>query len=532
MSTVFYLNIFRFLIVFGACFECAVCDSSRDAPKVSIKSVDVRRTQVWGPGLRPDTIVLPVRYFFIQAHDGHGYRFNESLPHRFDIEVEGRSAQGSCRVYLEQLDRRDGSYIIRYKVPYTCHDVRIHIRYRGEHVADSPYAVARPIYSDKCKCPMASVDEWLQANECPDTYQQIENDLRPFKAVDFNAIRAKMLDKFNHPGSISICNYVIKANRIYRKCYGQHVGFNMFSDAILSALVRRVQLPNTEFFVNLGDWPLMKKGGVSRTHGPYPMFSWCGSDDTFDIVMPTYDLTESTLDAMHRVTLDILSVQRVKTLWSEKSSKAFWRGRDSRRERLDLVDIARAHPDLFNVSLTNFFFFRAEESTYGPKVPHMPFFDFFEVFGIPISESPLHQCINDNHYKFEIQFQHKYQINIDGTVAAYRFPYLLAGNSLVFKQESPFYEHFYKQLVPMKHYIPVKRDLSDLVDRIKWARKNEAKALEMVDEARKFVNENLLPTHIFCYHVKLLQVSEAIKRGKLFIPIESNLYISGMGQKC
>lgn len=106
-----------------------------------------------------------------------------------------------------------------------------------------------------------------------------------------------------------------------------------------------------------------------------------------------------------------------------------------------------------------------------------------------------------------MRFQYKYQINIDGTVAAYRFPYLLGGNSLVFKQDSSFYEHFYKQLEPMKHYIPVKRDLSDLVERIKWALNNDATALKIVHEAQKFVNENLLPTHIFCYHVKLLQVS-------------------------
>lgn len=181
------------------------------------------------------------------------------------------------------------------------------------------------------------------------------------------------------PGSISLCHYVIKNNEIYRKCYGQYTGFKMFSDALLEALVRLVQLPDVEFIVNLGDWPLVKKGGVSRTHGPYPIFSWCGSDDTFDIVMPTYDLTESTLEAMHRVTIDILSVQRLRTPWDEKEPIAFWRGRDSRRERLTLVDISRNHPNLFNVSLTNFFFFRDEEAKYGPKVPHMSFFEFFDV---------------------------------------------------------------------------------------------------------------------------------------------------------
>lgn len=76
----------------------------------------------------------------------------------------------------------------------------------------------------------------------------------------------------------------------------------------------------------------------------------------------------------------MLSVQgNIDLTWQEKIPKAFWRGRDSSRERLKLVDIAREYPDLFNVSLTNFFFFRNEEEKYGPKEKHISFFKFFDV---------------------------------------------------------------------------------------------------------------------------------------------------------
>jgi hypothetical protein len=81
-----------------------------------------------------------------------------------------------------------------------------------------------------------------------------------------------------------------------------------------------------------------------------------------------------------RVMLDMLSVQGyIEKKWEKKIEKAFWRGRDSRRERLKLIDIAREHPDIFNVSLTNFFFFRDEEKYYGPKESHISFFKFFDV---------------------------------------------------------------------------------------------------------------------------------------------------------
>lgn len=52
--------------------------------------------------------------------------------------------------------------------------------------------------------------------------------------------------------------------------------------------------------MNLGDWPLVQKTTVPRPEQPLPMFSWCASDDSYDIVMPTYDITESTLETMGR----------------------------------------------------------------------------------------------------------------------------------------------------------------------------------------------------------------------------------------
>ena len=71
------------------------------------------------------------------------------------------------------------------------------------------------------------------------------------------------------------------------------------------------------------------------------------------------------------------------------------------------------------------------------------------------------QYINSNSV-----LQYKYQVSLDGTVAAYRFPYLLGGSGVVLKQDSPYYEHFYNQLKPYVHYLPFKRDLSDLVDKV------------------------------------------------------------------
>ena len=57
----------------------------------------------------------------------------------------------------------------------------------------------------------------------------------------------------------------------------------------------QVHIPDVEFVVNLGDWPVEAKSMKGK---PFPIVSWCGSNETHDIIIPTYDLTTSTLGAM------------------------------------------------------------------------------------------------------------------------------------------------------------------------------------------------------------------------------------------
>ena len=55
-----------------------------------------------------------------------------------------------------------------------------------------------------------------------------------------------------------------------------------------------------EFFANLGDWPLEK-----NLNDPLPIISWCGSEESADIIWPTYDLTQSIMEALGRYKLSV-----------------------------------------------------------------------------------------------------------------------------------------------------------------------------------------------------------------------------------
>lgn len=72
---------------------------------------------------------------------------------------------------------------------------------------------------------------------------------------------------------------------------------------------------------------------------------------------------------------------------------------------------------------------------------------------------------------------------------------------------SDYYEHFYSDLRPGVHYIPFKSDLSDLIERIEWAKRHDGEARQIGANGRRYASEHLLPKDIICYHAVLFKVS-------------------------
>ncbi len=93
---------------------------------------------------------------------------------------------------------------------------------------------------------------------------------------------------------------------------------------------------------------------------------------------------------------------------------------------------------------------------------------------------------------------------IDGNSLADRFPLQLASNSVIFKQDSPHIEFWYDDLIPGRHFIPFKRDLSDLEDKLHTVLGNDTLMLEIVRAANEFALRRLNPDSIKCYWAQLL----------------------------
>ncbi|KAF6029841.1 KDELC1 [Bugula neritina] len=476
------MNTLLLVLVFGQTCSVSVAAESRTHSHTSKEyqyKYDHLKTKIWGPGLNSKA-QLPSSYFYVELYLSNGTRYPTSAGPLEVLLTPGDG--GKFRGRSSVIDRKDGSYIVNYRPVMPVRDLSISVLLDGQHLGQSPFLLPGWIYQENCNCPSDDTNAWLKALQCPESFDMLDEDLRPFSDLDMRKVEADVYKRWpKRQGSGALMHYIVKDNRVYRKEVGTICGFKMFSDAILLSLARKVKLPDVEFFINLGDWPLVKKSSTS----PLPIFSWCGSDSTSDIILPTYDVTDSTLKSLSQVSLDMFTVQGTDSPnWSQKIPKALFRGRDSRKERLELVKLARRgnNSQLIDAGITAFFFFPKDEQLTSERIN---FFDFFK---------------------------YKYQLNIDGTVAAYRFPYLMAADSLVLKQDSEYYEFFYKELQPWKHYVPVKRDLSDVVQQVKWAIDHDEEAEEIARNGRTRTRELVTPANIYCYYYKaFLKLSSLIK---------------------
>uniref|UniRef100_A0A8C8S7Z0 Protein O-glucosyltransferase 3 n=1 Tax=Pelusios castaneus TaxID=367368 RepID=A0A8C8S7Z0_9SAUR len=434
------------------------------------------RSLVWGPGLEAE-LTMPVRYFYIQAVSAAGQNFTRSPPGRtqFKVVIKALSPKEVIRIYIPKpMDRNDGSFLIQYRMYGSVNEgLKIEVFYGDEHVAQSPYILKGPVYHEYCECPEDS-QTWQNILSCPSQEPQVTKDFTSFPTIDLQQMLHEVPTRFGQTRG-AIVHYTVLNNHIYRRSLGKYTDFKMFSDEMLLSLARKVRLPDVEFYLNVGDWPVEHRT-VDDTPGPIPVISWCGSMDSRDIVLPTYDITHSTLETLRGVTNDLLSIQgNTGPFWHNKTEQAFFRGRDSREERLQLVQLSKENPELLDAGITGYFFFRDKEKELG-KAQLTGFFDFFK---------------------------YKYQVNVDGTVAAYRFPYLMLGDSLVLKQTSQYYEHFYSELKAWKHYVPIKRSLEDLLEKIKWAKVNDEEARRIAKEGQLLARELLQPHRLYCYYHKV-----------------------------
>ena len=123
--------------------------------------------------------------------------------------------------------------------------------------------------------------------------------------------------------------------------------------------------------------------------------------------------------------------------------------------------------------------------------------------------------INIKDFKFETgksnfmdlkeQSKHKYILNIDGHVKAFRLGNELRMGSVILLVDSPYTLWFQDKLKEYEHYVPVNDDLSNLKDRLQWCLDNDDKCKEIANNAKKFYDKHSSREGTYNYFNNLIQ---------------------------
>lgn len=121
----------------------------------------------------------------------HSFYRNATVKEDLKILIQGNNNNNyPCRIRTNLLDKKDGTYIFRYKLYEGCNDLQISILYKNVHALNSPYKFDR-VLSDECNCPI-NIDSWLEKLECK-LSNRVVKDIKEFVNVNWDILRDKVI---------------------------------------------------------------------------------------------------------------------------------------------------------------------------------------------------------------------------------------------------------------------------------------------------------------------------------------------------
>lgn len=205
-----------------------------------------------------------------------------------------------------------------------------------------------------------------------------------------------------------------------------------------------------------------------------PGLAFC-SNRSDSILIPDVDFLNSHGYRQARIDFSVDAY-----LWEDRLPIVFWRGTTTGvRTEVSWHSL----PRLKLCELSN-------------HVEHRPLFDVGVSSSAQVSKGEAKEIIDAGYMKNFIPLssssQYKYQIDIDGNTNAWSalFQKLLSG-SVVLKVASPhdFRQWYYDELIPWVNFVPVKSDMSDLVEKIHWLIDHDDEAMKIGVNGKKLASK-------------------------------------------
>jgi hypothetical protein len=326
---------------------------------------------------------------------------------------------------------------------------------------------------------------------------QIKSDLKLYADVP---VSPEILDLvYASLQEYKIARFQIRGNRFtfQASCDLNHVRFIALKEGLQKICEIYPHL-NADFIVSLED---------DMTDIHYPIFVFAKSvRNSHQILIPdftcfakkttsyawTYSLFQKILNASQN------------SPWEDKIEQLIWRGATTGRHhtsenigcsnaRCKLCTLSQFHPSLINAQFTDIS--QLDSSIASTFKKNYKLGDFL---------SP------------EEQINYKYLIALDGNTCTYPgMHWRLLSNSVVFKTATNQIQWYYAGLEPWVHYIPIEKDLSNLIPMIEWAKNHDSDAEKIAKQASLFAESYLSEEGIYQYLCHLLIEYEKIYQDQL-----------------
>jgi hypothetical protein len=288
---------------------------------------------------------------------------------------------------------------------------------------------------------------------------------------------------------------------------------------LLRLILKKKTIKDCRFFFNKKDFPILTKKGIEPYHHIYgedvpltshkfdvyaPILSYGNRLDIFaDIMVPTADciniMSQRIFPDMcsnHYIDKDLKKIlARSKRgnkdgggkiirgcKWEDKKEICMWRGAgtgcasDLRNPRLLITKLSKDWESddklrgLLDAGITKIPF---KSSKYIDD-------DTLEKIDLDKLKIKLVKPVTMND-----QMKYKYVLDIEGNASAYRLGYFLSFKSLLLKVDSEYKIWLDDFLKPYEHYIPIKKDFSNLAVILEWCRTHDKACEKIANNAFK-----------------------------------------------
>ncbi|GMP61505.1 hypothetical protein CsSME_00023944 [Camellia sinensis var. sinensis] len=436
-------------------------------------------------------------------HANHGYLFHGARKCSMFLSKMVEPSMRASIIFFSIL--LIGAFISLHwidVVPYVISDISFQKTILSSNSSD--------IYPDRINCsitcPVHSLATIKSGDSssfevCPEYFQWIHQDLNPWKE---NGITKEMVESAE---SKAYARIVIVNGRVYwKKLKLAFQTRDVFSIWGILQLLRLYpgKLPDLDIMFEYGDMPVIQKRdyGGSNTNNVTPMFHYCGSDSTLDIVFPDWSFwgwPELQIKPWEALSKDLEEGnQRVK--WIDRIPYAYWKG----NPRVSLV-----RKELLKCNLT-------DQQDWGALIYDLDWrFASQQRFK---NTDLVDQCT------------HRYKIYVEGRAWSVSEKYILACDSMSLLVTPHYYDFFTRSLLPSIHYWPIKENdkCRSIKSAVNWGNKHPEKVQEIGKAGSKFIQEELKMKSVYDYmfhllyeYGKLLKYKPTVPEGSVEVCLET-----------